>query len=270
MAELNPLQQKLLEMLSWLHTFCQKNNLSYYVMGGTMLGAVRHNGFIPWDDDVDIIMPRSDYEKLLKLLETPVEHYVVESVNSSAKDFTYNYSKFYDINTSLTDPAKVPVKRGVFIDVFPLDGIGNSMEESLKNYKTIDFLHTLLVIKRCSIRKGRKWWKNLGALSGALLPINVKKLSRKLDALCAKRSSLDCKYVGYLTSSYGRREIMENDIYGTPTPYLFEGITVYGPEKYDEYLTKLYHDWRKLPPEDKRQTTHGFIDVDLAKPYIEI
>ena len=266
---MNPLQTKLLEMLDWLSKYLKKNNLRYYIMGGTMLGAVRHQGFIPWDDDVDIIMPRKDYETLLEMLKEPVDHYVVESVNGPAKDFIYNYAKFYDTNTSMTDLAKTPVKRGVFIDVFPMDGIGNTMEESLKNYKKINFLHGLLAMKNCKIRKGRKLWKNLAAVCGWFLPLRRKKLARKLDRKCAERSVEENKYVGYLTSSYRTREIMDKEIYGTPTPYQFESITVYGPEKYDEYLTNLYHDWRKLPPEDKRCSNHDFIDIDLNKPYMK-
>ena len=264
---MNQLQSKLLEMLVWLTAYLDENNLTYYVMGGTMLGAVRHQGFIPWDDDVDIVMPREDYEKFIKMLKNPIDHYVVESVHSTAKDFIYNYAKFYDINTSMTDPAKIPIKRGVFIDVFPLDGIGNTMEESLKNYKKIDILHGLLVMKKCTFRKGRKLWKNLVAICGWILPLSCKKLAQILDRKCAEHSIVDCQYIGYLTSTYRTREIMEKEIYGTPTPYLFEGITVYGPEKFDEYLTKLYHDWRELPSEDKRCSTHDFVDIDLNKPY---
>ncbi|MBO4972973.1 MAG: LicD family protein [Clostridia bacterium] len=264
---MNPLQSKLLEMLTWLSSYLNEKGLTYYVMGGTMLGAVRHQGFIPWDDDVDIIMPREDYEKLIEYLKEPVDHYVVESVFSPEKDFIYNYAKFYDTNTSMTDPAKIPVKRGVFIDVFPLDGIGNTMEESLKNYKKIDFLHGLLAMKNCKFRKGRKPWKNAVAICGWVLPLNRKKLAQKLDKKCAALPYKDCKYVGYLTSTYRTREIMEKEIYGTPTPYQFEGITVYGPEKFDEYLTNLYHDWRKLPPEDKRVSVHDFVEIDLNKPY---
>ena len=261
------IQSKLLEMMAWLAKYLEENNLSYYVMGGTMLGAVRHQGFIPWDDDVDIVMPRGDYEKFIDMLKDPVDHYIVESVNSPAKDFPYNYAKFYDMNTSLIDSAKVPVKRGLFIDVFPLDGIGNTMEESLNNYKKINFLHGLLAMKNCKYRKGRKPWKNLAAICGYVLPLNRKKLSIKLDRLCATRSPEDYKYVGYLTSSYRTREIMDRDIYGTPAPYQFEGITVYGPEKYDEYLTALFKDWRKLPPEDQRCSAHGFIYINLNEPY---
>ena len=266
---MNHLQEKLLEMLDWLSQYLNEHKLTYYVMGGTMLGAVRHKGFIPWDDDVDIVLPRGDYEKLLELMKTPIKHYVVESVNGEKKDFSYNYAKLYDMNTTLVDPARKPVRRGVYIDIFPLDGIGNSEEESLKNYRRIDFLHAMYVMKRCAVRKGRSWWKNCAVACGSLLPFSDKWVARKLNRACSEQSYENCDYVGYLTSTYRTREIMKKEIYGTPTLYQFENIMVYGPEKYDEYLTKLYGDWRKLPPEDKRYTTHGFIEVDLSKPYMD-
>ena len=265
---MNELQKKLFEMFSWLTNFIEKNGLRYYVVGGTMLGAVRHKGFIPWDDDIDIAMPRKDYEKLNELLEKPIEHYVVESVKSEKKDFIYAFSKLYDMNTSMTENASTKVERGVYIDIFPLDGIkGDSYEETLENYKKIDRNRMLLAMKVCKYRKDRKWWKNVAAIVGSALPINTKKLTRKVDFLCSQGDWETDAYVGQLISPYRTREIMPKEVYGQPTKYEFEGLTVYGPEKFDEYLTKLYKDWRQLPPEDKRHSAHDFINLDLNKPY---
>lgn len=266
---MNDLQRKLFEMFSWLTSFINKNGLRYYVVGGTMLGAVRHEGFIPWDDDIDIGMPRNDYEKLLELLKEPVDHYVIESPKSDAKDFLYSFAKFYDMNTTMTEHVRRKVVRGVYIDIFPLDGIGETYEQSLKNYKKIDRMNMFLAMKVCKYRKERKWWKNFAIFLGRLIPSNVKKLTRKLDATCAKIDFDKSKYVGELMSTYRHKEIMPREIFGKPTLYKFEGITVYGPEKADEYLTKLYRDWRKLPPEDKRRSAHDFIDLDLNKSYKE-
>ncbi len=267
---LNLLQQKLLEMLAWLTKYIDDNNLRYYIIGGTMLGAVRHEGFIPWDDDIDIAMPRNDYEKLIKLLKCPIDHYVMESPKGDAEDYKYSYAKFYDLNTSMTELARKNVKRGVYIDIFPLDGIGNSLEEAYNNYRRIDRANMLLAMKSCTYRKGRKWWKNFAVFLGGLLPINSKRLAQKMDQLCSEHAFDDCKYVGSLASTYRSHEIMDKGWYGKPTPYKFEGLTVYGPEKYEEYLTQLYNDWRRLPPEEERHSNHNFIDIDLNKPYFDI
>jgi lipopolysaccharide cholinephosphotransferase len=267
---LNPLQQKLLGMLTWLIKYIDDNNIRYYIIGGTMLGAVRHEGFIPWDDDIDIAVPRNDYERLIDLLKSPVDHYVIESPKGEAEDYVYSYAKLYDLNTSMTELARKNVKRGVYIDIFPLDGIGNSLEEGYANYKKIDRANMLLAMRTCAYRKGRKWWKNIAVFIGGMLPINSKKLARKLDRLCSDHNFDDYQFVGFLASVYRSREIMRKEWYGTPTSYKFEGLIVYGPEKYEEYLTQLYGDWRKLPPKEKRYSAHTFADIDLNKSYSDI
>ncbi len=206
---MNELQSKLLEMFSWLTNFLSDNNLKYYVVGGTMLGAVRHNGFIPWDDDIDIAMPRKDYEKLIDLLKEPRDHYVVESVKSLANDYRYSYAKLYDMNTYLVENRKKKLIRGIFVDIFPLDGIGQTIEQSIQNYKKVDRLNMLLAMKACKLRKGRKWWKNIAAFLGYFLPVGEKKLSKKLDKACAFINYDESKYVGQLMSVYRQKEIME-------------------------------------------------------------
>ena len=128
----------------------------------------------------------------------------------------------------------------------------------------------LLAMRVCAYRKDRKWWKNFAVFLGRLIPVNTKKLTRKLDKLCAEHDFDEYKYAGNLVSTYRAREIMPKELFGTPTPYKFEGLTVFGPEKYDEYLTTLFRDWRKLPPEDKRHSAHDFIDFDPDKPYMKV
>lgn len=266
---MNELQSKLLEMLTWLTQYLEKNNLRYYVIDGTFLGAARHQGFIPWDDDVDIGMPRRDYEKLLKLLEKPIEHYVVESPRGAAKDYIYGFAKFYDMNTTMTECIHHNVTRGVYIDIFPLDGVGNTKEDGMKYYKLIDRMNMLLAMRVCALRKDRVWWKNIAVILGKILPINGHWLAKKLDALCARRDFDQCKYVANCMSTYRSREIMDKKLLGTPTKYSFESIEVYGPEQCDQYLTHIYKNWRQLPPEDKRHSAHDFINLDLKSPYIK-
>lgn len=267
---LNPLQEKLLEMFAWLVNFLEANNLRYYALGGTMLGAVRHKGFIPWDDDIDIGMPRNDYEKLIDLLKEPVDHYVVEAPRTAGKDYLYRYAKLYDINTSMTEHLRKDIKRGVFIDVFPLDGIGNTLEEGCRNYKKIDRSSMFLAMKVCAYRSGRKWWKNLAVFLGGFLPINEQKLAKQIDSMCAQRNFDDYRYVGNLMSTYRAKEIIDRKLFGEPSLYQFEGLTIKGPEKYEEYLTHLFGNWRKLPPVEKRISPHTFEELSFDKPYMEL
>ena len=265
---MNEMQFKLLEMFKWLDRFLRSNQIPYYVIGGTMLGAVRHHGFIPWDDDIDIAVPRNEYEKLIHLLKEKTEHYIIESATTRKKGFIYNFAKFYDTNTSMTELARHNVKRGLFIDVFPLDGIGNNIDEALMNYKRIDNYNMLLAMKCCKYRSDRAWWKNILLFFGRMLPVSVDWLLDRIDLECKKHSFENCNYVGNLVSTYRSREIMKKEFFGTPTEYQFEDITVFGPEKYEEYLSQLFHDWRQIPPENQRHPAHDFIDLDYNTPYL--
>lgn len=266
------LQSKLLEMMTWLHNFIISHDLIYYAFGGTMLGATRHHGFIPWDDDIDIVMPRNDYKKLCELLKNKVEHYIVEDANSLNDDYLYTYAKFYDTNTSMTEVSRINVKRGVFIDIFPIDGLGNTKSEALKYYKKIDKKNMFLATRVCAYRKERKWYKNVAIFLCRLIPsfiVNNKKLCIKIDKLNQKRAFDDYHYFGLNMSTYRDRDIHNKEILGKPTLYKFETIEIYGVENADKYLSETYGDWKKLPAEDKRHSAHDFINLDLNKPYME-
>ena len=106
-CKLSLLQQKLLDILKWFHLFCEENNLKYYAIGGTMLGVVRHKGFIPWDDDIDVGMPREDYNKFIELTKNKqFDKYVVESIYDNNKDFFYPMVKIYDTTTTLIENTR--------------------------------------------------------------------------------------------------------------------------------------------------------------------
>lgn len=264
------LKGMLLDMLKWFHSFCEGNGLRYYALGGTMLGAARHGGFIPWDDDVDVGMPRKDYDKLAKLLEeNPNERYVLETPNTSGKDCFYPFSKLYDTHTTLIENTKAKIKRGIFLDIFPLDGIGKSLKESRKNYKNIDFTYNLLLSKASAVSKGRSFYKNVAVVVFKLIPINTKKILRKLVEKCSRYAWEDCLWVGNLVGAWRFNEVMPKAYFGTPQKYTFEDAEIYGVENADAYLTSLYGDWRKLPPKEKRISHHDFLSIDLEKSYKE-
>ena len=124
---MNEMQSKLLDMMKWFHGYCEENGLRYYALGGTALGAVRHGGFIPWDDDLDVGMPRADYDRMISLCKngTGNTRYRIEAPGQN-RDFIYPFCKAYDTETTLVENARIKAKRGVYIDIFPLDGIGNT------------------------------------------------------------------------------------------------------------------------------------------------
>lgn len=269
MNDSNELKKKLVKMMKWFHDFCVENNLKYYAAGGTMLGAIRHEGFIPWDDDIDVLMPRKDYNILSELLANPVENYVLETPNTQAKDFYYPFSKLYDTTTTLVENTKYKIRRGIYIDIFPLDGFGMTKEESLKNFNKTKMIYNLLLSKVTGINKNRNLLKNLAVICFKLIPINPKYLLRKLTKKCEEIDWEDSLWGGNPVGAWRFKEIMPKSVMGTPRLYRFEDIEIYGAENADEYLTRLYGNWRELPPENKRCSHHDYIELDLNKPYME-
>lgn len=268
--KLTPLQSKLLEMLKWFDIFCRENDLKYYLLGGTMLGAARHQGFIPWDDDIDVGLFRTDYERFIQLMkEKKLEagKYVLEAPDSESTDFCYPYAKVYDISTTLVEHYDLPLKRGIFLDVFPLDYLGNSLKECQKKYKPIKMLYNFYLTRVAAPDGHRLWYKNAAIRIAKCIPfVNNRKLRVSLDKRCFN-SNQACTWGGNLLGNWGIKEVMPVSIMGKPTEYNFEGIKVYGAEDYDAYLSHLYGDWRKLPPKEKQVTHHDYLFLDLDKSY---
>lgn len=269
--KLSPLQEKLIPMLSWFHQYCSDKKLTYYLLGGTMLGAARHNGFIPWDDDIDVGMPRKDYEIFLK--ETKGKcfgSYIVEGIDTDKKDFYYGYSKIYDVNTTLIENTRYRIKRGIYIDVFPLDGVANSESEIPSVFNPIFRKYQFLLARTCAIRDNRKWYKNLAIRCARIVPfIDNKKLMKKIDGMCKTHDYFECNYVGNYYGNWGIREVVKREVMGTPVLYKFESLMVFGASDFDSYLTSLYGEWRKLPPKEKQVTHHDYLYCNLEKSYME-
>lgn len=268
------LQSKLLQMLQWYHEFCVSNNLRYYAIGGTVLGAVRHGGFIPWDDDVDVGMPRSDYERFKKLASCQINGktgYYAE-FPSENKDFVYTYGKLYDTTTMLTEKTRYKTTRGIFIDIFPLDGMGDTVEESSAFFKRIDRLNMVHSALVCSCRKGRKWYKNAAIVLTRCVPCSVLdpvKLAGRIEELCVQRDFDSSVYVANVSGGYHIKDVMPKNVFGDPKLTGFETAEIFIPERDEDYLRRLYGEWRVLPSPEKRISQHDYVFLDLTRGYRE-
>lgn len=267
----NQLQEKLLDILVFFHNFCAEHNLRYYAVGGTALGAARHHGFIPWDDDVDVGMPRRDYEQFKELsvqINRNTDYFA--EFPSEKKDFVYPYCKLYDTRTTLIENTRFQTKRGIYLDIFPLDGLGDTKEEAFDHFKKIDRVNNILCTRVCGIRKGRKWYKNLSVVLSRCIPdflLDPRKMLRKLDDLSKQKDFDGCKYVANISGNWHAKEIQKREVFGSPTRCQFEHTEIYIPEKIDEYLTGLYGDWRKLPSVEERASHHDYLFIDLEESY---
>lgn len=269
---MNELQSNLVGIMEYFHNVCEQNNIRYYILGGTCLGAVRHKGFIPWDDDIDVGLPRKDYDKFIEVMKLGDHGKYFLEIPLENKDFVYSYGKLYDTETTLTENTRYKTKRGTYLDIFPLDGAGDSPEDSLEHFEKIERYNNYISTKVCAINPHRAFYKNAAIVLGRAIPEFIfgwRWAYKKVDMLCRERSYDDCKYIGNMYGNWRAREIMEKNIFGEPKLYDFEGLKVYGPEDCDRYLSSLYGDYMKLPPKDKQVTHHDFLFLSLNKSYKE-
>ena len=266
-------QEILVDMIKWFHRICQENNLRYYCIGGTMLGIVRHKGFIPWDDDIDIGMPREDYEKLCSLASGLSNgRYLIEFPEYGNLDFSYLSMKIYDTSTTLVECSRKNIKRGVFIDVFPLDGIGTDENSARRNYSPIHRLRRFYSATTCAISEKMEWYKKIIILLGRLLSplfISERSINNHINRMCKKLPFDQYEYVGNLLGAWGYKELMLRKYFGNPKIYTFENTEVYGVEMYHEYLSKLYGNYMQLPPVEKQVSHHDYVECNLNKSFLE-
>lgn len=264
---MNELQSRLLEIMKWFHNFCVDNNLKYYMLGGTMLGAIRHKGFIPWDDDMDVGMPREDYMRFIELTKN-LKHdiFFVESIYSCSDTFSYPACKVYDKNSTLIEHTRRPIIRGIFLDVFPLD----SVEYNYKKINKVILRHKILLSQRVAFRTGRNFLKNVSVFISRLLPYSDKLIVKKLINLDTKIISLKTSKSNYVANFYGAwgmKEVMPLRVFGEPTLYSFEDSVFFGPECSHDYLKHIYGQYNVLPPLEKRKTHHDFMYLNLQLPF---
>lgn len=260
MLSIKEIQKIDFKMMNEFVKICDKYKLTYYIIGGTLLGAIRHTGFIPWDDDMDIAMPRKDYEKFLEIAskELPQDLELVTFKNN--KKYRYYLPRIINKKYEIIEKRyeKIGEKSNIFIDIFPIDGSPNNKILRQVFYFKILF-HRLLVswyyidtIDPC--KKRRKLEKILIEV-GKILPIkkivNPEKELLKIDNILKKYDIKKSDYIGTIMGAYRTLEMVPKNYFGKPTKYKFEGVKLYGPEKYHEYLTHIYGDYRK-EPEDKQ------------------
>lgn len=267
------LQNKLLNIFRWFHDLCDKESLTYFALGGTALGAERHGGFIPWDDDIDVGMPRGDYEKLRilsKKINSENKNFRIE-YPCTETDFCYPYCKIYDTGTTLIDNTRYKTKRGIYIDVFPIDGVGNSLTESIENFKVIDRKINLLSCCVCGFRRGRSLYKNLAIAIIRCIPtffLSHMKITSEINNLCKKKSFDDCTFVANFAGNWHEREISEKKWIGDRKLVDFNGLKIYVMEDNRSYLSRLYGDYMELPPVEKRVSHHDYIYLNLEESYL--
>lgn len=265
-VELSELKGIQINILKYVKEICNEYGLRYYLCGGTLLGAIRHKGFIPWDDDIDIFMPIDDYKKFIELFnknKIDSKNYVLLDPYYT-KDYYYFFSKLSDKRTILIENNRPRIENlGVNIDIFPICGLPNKKEErtlfinSLKeNYNK--FFKTNDVLWNHANNKSKKIIKTIVRYPYYLLNKN-KNIKNKVLNMMEEYPFDSSELVAFYFTIYSiDKEITRREVYSKAIDVKFEDDYFSAAIGYDEYLTNLYGDYMKLPPVEKRVTHHDF------------
>ena len=265
--EVRKMQLKGLEMTLFFDEFCKKHNLTYYFCGGCCIGSIRNGGFIPWDDDVDVFMPREDYEKLKQLWVDTPEY----SIQYTTKDIlTENqFLTICDNNTTFikTYQMNLDINHGLVLDVLPLDGCPTGFHRKMQKFWAL--LYSLFIVGKAPENHGKAIY-----LCGKLLLTLIKPKSWRYNMwrFCERQMSkykiADCQYVTELCAGphYMKNEY-NKEWFQKAVRVDFEGHQLPIPVGYDGYLRMAFGDYMQLPPVEKQVCHHEFEVVDMENSY---
>lgn len=268
---LKEIQSRELEILLYLDKICRENNIKYYLFGGTLLGAVKYKGFIPWDDDIDVALLRDDYMKLMKILDKKEDRFKLLSIYNTA-DYYYAHAKLVDSETKLIENAKPIKELGINIDIFPIDGYPSSYVEYempfiriLKNlvfrrYKIQDSINNEFSFLKIDREVKNRSLKDLiyGLANFIMLPFGYNFFVNLFDKIMQKSSKGEAEYVGVRCFDFNKKEIFKKSDLVNSDEFTFENHKFMGFENYDLYLRKQYGDYKSEPPIEQRKTHHQF------------
>lgn len=260
--DIEELKKLQIDILLKVHQFCLENNIDYSLDSGTLLGAIRHKGYIPWDDDIDIIMTRPNYERFISGFNGVFEDYYVLAPEINW-NFYAPYANVCDNRTLLLEESvgHNNIDIGVKIDVFPIDGCQDDYNDYLVLHRKLHYLNAMLYSKRAIVKF---YLSNNFRRASALLYWRLKSsfksysdIQKSIHLLSTQFNYYDTNFASLLVFPFSPLH-MKHSIFETFIDVDFEGYKFKGIKEYDTYLTALYGDYMELPPEEERVYQHGF------------
>lgn len=261
---------------------CKQHNLTYYCCGGTAIGAIRHGGMIPWDDDIDVFMPRPDYDRFVDIIQnTDLGNY--EYVSPFTHDnYPLYFIKLCNRKTTLMEEHDTPCVYGLYIDVFPIDGAPDDYDEAkamerrftkIKNKLEAISTHNTFAEYIKLLCNHKEWGRFVRKTIGFFFRKKYRNhLLCQLDSICRSFPFDYSNLVAVYCGSYGPKEVFPRKWLENTVKFSFEGLTVNLPSGYDSYLRQYYGDYMQLPPEEKRISHHtkAFFNFEERLPDKEV
>ncbi len=258
--QLKILQKIELENLDVLMDICKRHNLRYYLIGGSLIGVLRHQGFIPWDDDIDVGLPRADYNKFVEIAAKEIPEYMDIKTMTSDPNYKCYFTRLINNKKKIYwDHGQYTAKIGIWMDVFPLDGLPNgafARKLHVFNVNVHKALYKFTQLNYITTNKERPFSErfligfarvtHIGKL------IDADKALQKLDKTLQKYDYDKQDWAWNFSGCYGKREIVPKIQLGGARTGTFEKRTVSIPENSEDYLTNIYGSWQELPPVEKR------------------
>lgn len=260
--KLREVQLAELKIVDEIVRICNEENITYYISGGTFIGAVRHEGFIPWDDDADIAMPRNEFEKFMTIASSKLKKNFKLKYYKKDKIFPYYVPKVVDTSVKLVDHSSANEKVvPCWVDIFPLDGMPNNKylfklhsfrllaDRALINLSDFDNVTKINKSDRPLIEKSIMFLgKHIKLLRKMDTHKKMDKITKDLKKYPANKSLYYVNFMG----SYKLKSVIPKRIYREGAYYKFEGRMLFGPKDFDAYLTHIYGDYMTVPPKEKR------------------
>ncbi len=250
-------KQIMLQILDVIDEICKEHGLKYYLSGGTLIGAIRHRGFIPWDDDIDLVLFREDFEKLRKILAEQTKYPQYTLLDLNTEGFVYPFLKLTN-NHTVAKQGDTKVQHGIWVDIFPLDAVPNNAVIRYLFLKKCQ-LYRDIALSAITDFTGIKIFSIKGIAKLCLgfigKSVGVKRIARMTEKHMQKYNGMrNANFVGCNYSPYIMREFLPSEIVKPDTEVDFESKKYLSFKNWDIYLKRLFNDYMTLPPVEKRKT----------------